>query len=160
MTIGQRIKARRQELGLTQTELSERMGYTSKSTISKAESKLSDNLTLSRIAEFAEALETNIPYLLGLTTNTESAQEMPKLDGADRHSSCEIPCSPAQNIPAHTESIEIILTEHDEKIGIVYENIVALEERLRMVENLIAKLFPQGWQEIRTQRGDSLIGTS
>lgn len=35
--IGERIKARRLELGLTQEELAKKMGYTSRSTVNKVE---------------------------------------------------------------------------------------------------------------------------
>ena len=64
MTIGERIKQRRKELGLTQTELAKRMGLTSKTTICKAET--SDfNPTMDRVREFAKALETTPSYLMG-----------------------------------------------------------------------------------------------
>ena len=66
MTIGERIKLRRKELGLTQTELAERMGLTSKTTICKAETK-DFNPTMDRVKEFAKALETTPGYLLGWT---------------------------------------------------------------------------------------------
>ena len=64
MEIGERIKLRRNELGLTQTELAQRMGLTSKTTICKAETK-DFNPTMDRIKEFAKALETTPSYLMG-----------------------------------------------------------------------------------------------
>ena len=64
MEIGERIRLRRNELGLTQTELAQRMGLTSKTTICKAETK-DFNPTMDRIKEFAKALETTPSYLMG-----------------------------------------------------------------------------------------------
>ena len=40
--IGKRIKARREELGMTQAELAKRLGYKSKTTIAKIESGVND----------------------------------------------------------------------------------------------------------------------
>ena len=64
MTIGERIKQRRIELGLTQTELAHRMGLTSKTTICKAETT-DFNPTTDRVREFAKALECTPAYLMG-----------------------------------------------------------------------------------------------
>ena len=64
MTIGERIKQRRIELGLTQTELAHRMGLTSKTTICKAETT-DFNPTTDRVREFAKALECSPAYLMG-----------------------------------------------------------------------------------------------
>lgn len=58
------IKARREELGLSQEELAARLGYKTKSTISRIEHGQID-LTYSRILAFAEALETSEPALFG-----------------------------------------------------------------------------------------------
>ena len=70
MTIGERIKLRRKELGLTQTELAEKMGLTSKTTICKAETK-DFNPTMDRVKEFAKALDTTPAYLMGWEDNSE-----------------------------------------------------------------------------------------
>lgn len=67
MTIGERIKQRRIELGLTQTELAHRMGLTSKTTICKAETT-DFNPTTDRVREFAKALECTPGYLMGWET--------------------------------------------------------------------------------------------
>ena len=64
MTIGERIKQRRLELGLTQTELAHKMGITSKTTICKAETT-DFNPTTDRVREFAKALECTPAYLMG-----------------------------------------------------------------------------------------------
>ena len=64
MTVGDRIKQRRKELGLTQTELAVRMGYTSRTSICTVETNKED-LTTTRVRKFAEALETTPSYLMG-----------------------------------------------------------------------------------------------
>lgn len=64
MTVGERIKQRRKELNLTQTELAERMGYKSKVAISNVENGKED-LTTARVIKFANALECTPAYLHG-----------------------------------------------------------------------------------------------
>lgn len=62
--IYQRIKTRREELGLTQEELAFRMGYKSKSSINKIEMGKND-IPQSKVIAFAKALETTTAYLMG-----------------------------------------------------------------------------------------------
>ena len=64
MTVGERIKQRRLELGWTQTELAERMGYCGKSTVCMAE-KWGDNITTTKVKKFADALGVTSRYLMG-----------------------------------------------------------------------------------------------
>ena len=54
--IGQKIKSRREELGLTQEELAKKLGYKSKSSINKIEMGKND-ITQSRLNDFANALD-------------------------------------------------------------------------------------------------------
>lgn len=63
--IGNRIREKRKEIGITQDELAKRMGLTSKSTICKVETGKEDNLTLDRVAKYAEALGCSPHYLMG-----------------------------------------------------------------------------------------------
>ena len=58
------IKARRVELGLTQTELARRAGYADKSMISRIEKGLID-LPQTKIMEIAQALHTTPSELMG-----------------------------------------------------------------------------------------------
>ncbi len=70
--IGFIIKARRIELGMSQTELAKKVGYTadsSKSTIAKIEQGLRD-VSRSKIPLFAEALHLSIAELLGIEEDT------------------------------------------------------------------------------------------
>jgi transcriptional regulator with XRE-family HTH domain len=62
--IGQRIRKRRKEIGLSQEELANRMGLRSKSTICKVE-KGDDNLTSDTVQKYADALETTPAYIMG-----------------------------------------------------------------------------------------------
>lgn len=70
MTIGQRVKQRRKELGLTQEELARRIGNSSRASICTVE-KDREDLTTTRIAKLANALETSPAYLMGWTDNTD-----------------------------------------------------------------------------------------
>lgn len=63
MTLGDRIRSRREELRMSQEELATRLGYKSRSTIAKIESGEND-LTQSKIVAFAEALSTTARWLL------------------------------------------------------------------------------------------------
>ena len=65
MNIGARIKARREELKLSQEELANLTGYKHKSSISKLE--LSRNLPLRKVEQLAEALQCDPGYLMGWT---------------------------------------------------------------------------------------------
>ena len=64
MDIGERIKKRREELGMSQTELAEKVGYTSRSSIAKLETN-ANGMTQSKIIIFAKALKTTPSYLMG-----------------------------------------------------------------------------------------------
>ena len=64
MSIGKRIKARRLELGLTQTELADRL-KTTKQTIYKYEKGVVTNLPSDRIEQLSDALECSPAYLMG-----------------------------------------------------------------------------------------------
>lgn len=60
-----RLHLRRKELGLSQEELAQRMGYRSKSSITKLEKGIND-LPQSKVEELAQALKTTPAALLGL----------------------------------------------------------------------------------------------
>lgn len=64
MTIGDRIKSRRIQLGMTQEELALKLGYKSKSSINKIEIGVQD-LPQKKIEAFAKALETTPAELMG-----------------------------------------------------------------------------------------------
>ena len=63
-----RIKLRRQELDMSQEELARKVGYKTKSSINKIESGQND-ISQSKIYEFAKALRTTPSYLMGWEDN-------------------------------------------------------------------------------------------
>ena len=72
MTIGKRIKGRREELGLSQRDLAEKMQYTNHSTIGKIERGQVD-VSQTRIVQFAEVLGTSVAFLMGWEESKKSA---------------------------------------------------------------------------------------
>lgn len=64
MTIYDRIKEKRLELGLTQQDLADKVGYTGKSMVAKVEKGQVD-LPTTMVQKFANALETTPSYLMG-----------------------------------------------------------------------------------------------
>lgn len=64
MTIGERIKARRVDMKLSQRELASRLGYNDHTTLTRIEAGKVD-LTQSRIMKFAEVLGVTPGYLMG-----------------------------------------------------------------------------------------------
>jgi len=72
MTIGERIKARRIELGMTQDELASKLQLKSKVSVSNVENNKED-LTTTRVAKYAKALECTPAYLMGWEDDILSA---------------------------------------------------------------------------------------
>ena len=64
MDIGKRIKLLRTNLGMSQNELADKMGYTSRTTISKIESG-NIKVTTEDVVKFADELFSTVPYLMG-----------------------------------------------------------------------------------------------
>lgn len=64
MTIGERIKQRRQQLNMSQAQLALKLNYRSRSSINKIELNHND-ITQSKVVAFAQALKTTPAYLMG-----------------------------------------------------------------------------------------------
>ena len=64
MTLGEKVKLKREELNLSQEELAEKMNYKSKTSIHKIEVGITD-LPLSKVKELAAVLKTTPAYLMG-----------------------------------------------------------------------------------------------
>jgi len=77
MAIGDRIKERREQLGITQQQLAERLGYKSKSTINKIEMGI-NGISQKKIVDFAKALQTTIEYLMEMDSNSVEEIEHPE----------------------------------------------------------------------------------
>lgn len=84
MTIGERIKIRRNELQLSQRELSNKMGYSNHSTIGKIENGKVD-IPQSRIVQFAEVLGVSVGYLMGWDEEVKSEIEKNPVKMAQLH---------------------------------------------------------------------------
>lgn len=63
MGIGDKIRQRREAIGMSQVELANKLGYTSRSSINKIEKDIND-IPQSKIIAFAEALETTPAFLM------------------------------------------------------------------------------------------------
>jgi repressor LexA len=64
MTVGQRVRERRKELGISQEELGKRLGGISRAAVCNVE-KDKEVLTLDRVRKYAEALHCSPGYLAG-----------------------------------------------------------------------------------------------
>lgn len=87
MTLGEKVKLKREELNLSQEELAEKMNYKSKTSIHKIEVGITD-LPLSKVKELADVLKTTPAYLMGWEEEKEekdifsqlTAEELAKLE--------------------------------------------------------------------------------
>lgn len=70
--LAKRIKARREELGLSQTELAIKLGYKSRSSINKIE-KGNNEFSISKLQDFADALEITPAKLIGWNKEDKNA---------------------------------------------------------------------------------------
>lgn len=70
MTLGEKVKLKREELNLSQEELAEKMNYKSKTSIHKIEVGITD-LPLSKVKELAKVLDTTPAFLMGWETKKE-----------------------------------------------------------------------------------------
>ena len=68
--VGKKIKARREELGLTQEQLAHRLGFKSKSSINKIEMEKND-ISQSKIKLFADALDCDPTYFIDDSINSD-----------------------------------------------------------------------------------------
>lgn len=69
MNIGDRIKEKRLELGMTQEELAEKVGFKTRASVSRLEGG-DRNIPISKLKKLAEVLDTTIGYLMGMEDNS------------------------------------------------------------------------------------------
>ena len=74
MTLGEKVKLKREELNLSQEELAEKMNYKSKTSIHKIEVGITD-LPLSKVKELAAVLKTTPAYLMGWEEDKSQEKE-------------------------------------------------------------------------------------
>ena len=116
--LGERIRLRRLELNLTQTQLAERTGYSDKTAISKIENGEND-LTQSKIITFANALLTTPSYLMGWVEDPK-----PKLAKDQRQAELRAELEQAFKHP----DIAQAYSEADEKTQKMVRMLLGLEE--------------------------------
>lgn len=80
MTIGQKIKARRKELGMSAEELGEKLGK-NRSTIYRYENGDIEKLPFDFLEPIAKALQTTPEYLTGWNKTTEESEKNSKTSG-------------------------------------------------------------------------------
>lgn len=115
--VGEQIKKRRIELGLTQAELAKRLGYKSNTTINKIELGIND-IAQSKVVEFAKALETTPAYIMGwdsLDYVAEEDREMVKWALKNNLAPIELPEKiQALNVLLHQYKYDIVAREGGE----------------------------------------------
>ena len=79
MTIGERIKIRREELGMSQEELATRIGYKSRSSINKIELGHL-NLRQVKIKAIADALRTTPEFIMGWNEHEQLLDRVNEID--------------------------------------------------------------------------------
>ena len=78
--LGDRIRKRRKELGMTQEELAKKVGYKSQTTIGHIEDG-TNNVTLPKVEILAKALQTTPGFLMGWDQEEEERQYIEKIIG-------------------------------------------------------------------------------
>lgn len=92
--IGEQIRARRIEIGMSQQELAERTGYTDRSSITKIEKGVND-IAAGKIDEFAIALKINPDDLMNMEVENSAAAAMPKVSKQGKYPKKLIYLNPA-----------------------------------------------------------------
>ena len=110
MTVGDRIRERRKELGMSQDDLAKKMGYSGKSAISRIENE-GNNLTTDRVSKLASALDCTPGYLMGWTDKeTKTIEHIRKtLTNIDSVNPLDRVLKRAESDPEYKECIITIL---------------------------------------------------
>lgn len=109
MTIGETIKKIREEKGITQEELSNKLGYKTKSSISKIEKGLAE-FPISKLRKIADALDVDVWEIIGF--NSVEIDDINSLNVFSIHKNavpilgdiaCGIPITAEQNIDGYAD---------------------------------------------------------
>lgn len=111
ISVGQRIKERREELGYSQGELANKMGV-SRQAISKAELH-DNNITTDKVRKFAKALDCTEAYLMGWS----------QADYVVNHNGQEFTIEVSKIVDAVDKSSPIIMNEETEKRLLSYADL-------------------------------------
>lgn len=115
MTIGERIKFKREELDISQDELARRLGYKSRSSINKIELGL-QNLNQSKIKAIADALQTTPPFIMGWTEDKKE----PTLENED---------GLTENQQYLIDAIRNMSPENAKKLRVIVEQVIDERDR-------------------------------
>lgn len=108
-SVGDRIREKRESLGMSQEELAKKLGYKSRSSINKIETD-ARNLTQSKIKSIADALLTTPSYIMGwdepkeeIPSNFKPMPEMRQIPRIGRIA-CGEPITAEENIEGYDET--------------------------------------------------------
>ena len=101
MTIGERIKNRRNILGLTQDDVAKKIGVALQ-TIFKYENGIISNIPVEKVEKLAKALQTTPEYLLGWETDFMDDDDAEIIEWAKK-------LPPYEKIPSKFKAIELLL---------------------------------------------------
>jgi transcriptional regulator with XRE-family HTH domain len=121
MTVGDRIRKRRLELGLTQDELAERLGYKGRTSVCVVETG-GDNVTTTKVKKFAMVLGVSPAYLMGWEEEEGYTNEVPvaniefaKGHKADIEKAMELYTAYTKASPEVQSAVELILKSAQSK---------------------------------------------
>lgn len=120
--IGRRIRGLREQLGMSQEQLANLIGYksaSSRSTINKVELGIND-ITQSKLPKYAAALHTTIEYLLGIDENSLPSEE--QINEWDKTKNIE-------NISMEVKLIEEIQKQYGKKAVLLLQYFTELNEK-------------------------------
>lgn len=115
MTIGERIKFKREELNISQDELARRLGYKSRSSINKIELGL-QNLNQSKIKAIADALQTTPSFIMGWAEDKKE----PTLENED---------GLTENQQYLIDAIRNMSPENAKKLRVIVEQVIDERDR-------------------------------
>lgn len=131
--VGAKIKQRREELEMSQEELAKKLGYKSKSTIGKIEIGIND-VAISKIVAFADALDTTPSYLLGWTETRKKSNKIPVLGTVQ----AGIPIDAIEDIIDY-EELDPAMLNHGEEYFALKVKGSSMEPRMREGDVVIVK---------------------
>lgn len=106
MQIGNIIKKRRVQLGLSQTELANKLGFKSKASISRIELGV-QSLPQNKILEMAKALDVSPEYLMGWRNTLESSSDSKVIVNNKSHDILDTTMDPLRIIINATDLITL-----------------------------------------------------
>ena len=116
MQIGNIIKKRRVQLGLSQTELANKLGFKSKASISRIELGV-QSLPQNKILEMAKALDVSPEYLMGWRNTLESSSDSKVIVNNKSHDISDTTMDPLRII---INATDLITLSNDIDLAISY----------------------------------------